>query len=407
MKTKTFSVCLALITGLASVRADETPKWLVEAKLREARLPALVQVASEDGWFKTQAPGKVRGKVLKEEGSYSLDIEISKGVTVSCEVIPEPRDLAAFMREVVEISFKRLAEANGTVEARVLEASDAGVAGPHAFLSLRWLYRANRKGELRVGGLKQYIAAVDQAVVYCANDDLGYVKSFDAVAKAMTVHMQTPGAALAPQAYFREVNVASVDGARVGVVVTSMTRDADGDTEVLNQSAMLLEAAPGQLVAQDVSVIEWVRPDGSLINAIHVSQNNGEVGEDMTLKREAGIWRASGTLRGKPFNAEIPEAPSSYVQQARTRRGLMAQAQPVGALAEANIWSALDLTRLLPSRVTLLAPVGDTAFTVREEIGGIALDAVLDRRTGTLQSAKMPIGPRVLHFERVHHQGEF
>lgn len=405
MEIKRVAAAMALVGGTLQVQAQELPQWLVTAQARESKLPAMATVASEDGWLRTQVPGTVRHRVLKEEGSYSLEIEAGGDVKVSCEVYPEPKDLASHMRHLADAAFESLAKANGTIEYRAVEASDAGVVGPHGYMSLRWIYRANRDGERRVGGLKQFVARVDQSTVHCMNDDLGYVRTFEAVAKALAANLRSEGESPL-KVFFREVSVASMDGVRIGLMVSTLARDADGDTKVVNGGALLVQTAPGQLVAQDTSNVEWVRPDGSLINAIQVQSANGALSEDAALQREEGKWRVSGTLKGKPLNQELATAPASYVEQARSRRELMGRAKPIGAQAQAEVWSSLDLTRLLPTRVTVLAAAGADAYAVREEIGTLALEATLDRRTGTLASVKMAMGPRTLTFERVLRQGD-
>ena len=185
-------------------------------------------------------------------------------------------------------------------------------------------------------------------------------------------------------------------------------RDADGDTQVSNKSAMLLQRTPGQLIYQDVVDIQWVRPDGSLINALQVKAEQGRLSENLRLNPiEEGRWKAVGTLAGKDVEFEMPQAPSSFVALAQARRQLMAAPNPVGTSTEASTWSSLDLSRLLPTRATVLAPAGPSAFAVREELGGVAIEAVLDRKTGTMARARMPIGPRTMTLERVHQHGAF
>ncbi|TDM06057.1 MAG: hypothetical protein C4K60_15460 [Ideonella sp. MAG2] len=250
------------------------------------------------------------------------------------------------------------------------------------------------------------MAAVDQAVVYCAHADLGFVKTFDTVSKALTRHLTIQGEPV-PKAHFREVSVMSLDGMRVGVGTTTMTKDADGDTKVVTVSAMVIQSAPGKLITKDSYRVEWVRPDGSLINALESAASNGELSEDVALKRTDGRWMVSGSLEGKEIEAELPSAPRSFVEMARDRRQLMAQPNPEGAKTEAMAWMSPDLTRLVPIRATLLKPVGTTGFGSREELSGIVMEAVLDKSTGTLISAKIPIAARQLAVDRVFLQGEF
>lgn len=408
MKTKITAAGMAVLLAWAvPLRAQEQPRWLVEAKARESKLTEPADVASEDGWLRSRVPAALKGKVTLDDGIYSLDFALDGSSAVSCAVVRGSRDMAAYLVQTAESSFAELQQANGTLEARVVEQSDAGSLGPHPYLALQWVYRANRQGERRLGGLKQFIAEVDAAVVYCLHDDLGYARSFETVTRALASNLRTTDDPAMPKPHFREVSVVSVDGLRVGVVTTTLSRDADGDTKVVNRSALLLQAAPGQLVTQDSVEVQWVRADGALINAAQVKSGNGQLSEDMTLQRdEQDRWRARGKINGKPVDAEVTGTPASFVALAKARRQLMAQAEPAGTRTDAMTWSSLDLTRLLPARATMLAPVAADRYAVREEIGGVAIESVLDRQTGTMASARMQLGPRTMNFERVHRQGE-
>ncbi|MFN7609830.1 MAG: hypothetical protein ACK5QX_02675, partial [bacterium] len=237
-------------------------------------------------------PGEVQHQVERQSDAYSLMIRLGKELTVSCQVMQEPRDLAALLAETAEISFGELRKTNGEIEARAVQSSDAGAVGKHPFLALRWLYRARVKGEARVGGLQQFAADLGNATVYCANDELGYSRTFDAVARALSTGVRLDGKPVEP-GYFGEITVISIDGQRVGVASTSFTRDADGDTQVSNKSALLLQRTPGQLIYQDVVDIQWVRPDGSLINAVQVKAEQGRLTENLRLNPDQeGRWKA-------------------------------------------------------------------------------------------------------------------
>lgn len=231
-----------------AAQAEDAPQWLVEAKARESRLAQPNDVASEDGLLRAQVPGTLKKKVLLEDGSYSVAIGLEAGIEISCEVFPGSHDLAAILAKTSETSFVEIQKVNGTVEARALESSGAGAVGPYPYLSLQWIYRARRNGEARVGSLKQFIAATDDALAYCANDDVGYTKTFETVSRALASSLRLGDSQVKP--YFREISVVSLDGARVGVATTTLTRDEDGDIQVVSKSALLVATAPDQLVSQ-------------------------------------------------------------------------------------------------------------------------------------------------------------
>ncbi len=401
------AAALLWAAALAPLQAQDLPKWLTDAQAREAPLAAPAAVASEDGWLQARVPGGVRHKVVLESGGYSLSVVVGDALTVSCEVLRGSRDLAALLAETAEITFGQLRKANGEIEARTVEMVDAGAVDGRPYLALRWLYRARREGDVRVGGLKQFAADFGDAVVYCANDELGYVKTFDSIARTLVGGLRIEGQPV-DRGHFGEVSVVSIDGQPVGVARTTLKRDADGDTQVVNKGAILVQTTPGQLMWQDTVEVQWVRPDGSLINALQVKAEQGKLSEDVRLRRgDDGRWRAAGTLAGKPVDFDLGGAPNSFVTLALARRQLMARAEPVGAVSEGTTWSSLDLSRLLPTRATVLAAAGADAYAVREEMGGMVIEAVLDRSTGTMASARLPIGARTMLLQRVHRHGSF
>lgn len=407
MSIQKLSMGFTLLCSLAApTTAQELPKWLIEAKAREAKLGELTEVSSTDGWLKTKVPGHVTDKIVLEDDGYQVSIQLDDNATMSCEVLKGSRDLGRLLSRTSEITFEALQKTNGTIEFQAVESTNAGALDGIPFMSQQWIYRANLKGERRVGGLKQFAAALDQAVVYCAHDELGFAKTFDTVSKSLTSHLTVQGSS-ASKAHFRDVSVVSLDGTPVGVATTTMTKDADGDTKVVTVSAMVMQTAPGKLVTEDSYRVEWVRPDGSLINAMKSKASNGELKEEVALKQVDGLWKVSGTLTGKEIEAELPSAPRSFIELARDRRQLMAQPNPEGAKTEAMAWMSPDLTRLVPVRATLLKPVGTMAFGSREELSGVVMETVLDKTTGTLINAKMPIAARQLTINRVFLQGEF
>lgn len=383
--------------------AQDLPKWLVEAQAREARLPAAVALVSEDGWLRTQVPGRVDGKVVRQDQSYPFSIVVDDNLTVYCEVVQGSRDLAQLLVEGAEAGLGQYEKNGATIEARFVERTDAGAVGPHAFMALQWIYRVKQKGEQRVGALHQFAAHVHGGVLNCAHDQLGYTKTFQTLTRTLVSELRTDAASPS----FREITMMSVDGAPVGVATTSMSVDADGDTKVVHAGSVLIQVTPGRLVSEDTYEVQWVRPDGSLINAVQVKASNGQLSQDMALKRTDGAWRASGSIEGKAVDVALTDEPASFIAQARARQQLMARSDAVGASTSSMTWSALDPVRLIPSRATVLSAQGADAFAVREELGEVKMDVVLDRQAGTLVSASMPIGPRTMGFQRIYRDGRF
>jgi predicted alpha/beta hydrolase family esterase len=73
----------------------------------------------------------------------------------------------------------------------------------------------------------------------------------------------------------------------------------------------------------------------------------------------------------------------------------------------AEQWTDLDLTRLLESRTTVLKVLDGERLSVQESLGGVTVEHVLDKSTGTPVRTVMPVGPVSIELERVYIQGSF
>ena len=166
----------------------------------------------------------------------------------------------------------QVAEAQGKVEARSLESIDAGVFGNVPYLQTQWLYRVNDGTAQRLGGFKQISMEKNDKGIYCAHVDLGYTQSFAAVAKAFAETFESTTDVPAP--YYEEIAVATMGGKKMGVALTTLERDADGDTKAVETTAMLVPGPDGALHSQDAVHLEWIRT-GLLADQCHAFHRQG------------------------------------------------------------------------------------------------------------------------------------
>jgi hypothetical protein len=398
---------LISMVGTTVIADEAEPKWLQEARAREGVLGEVTAIVSEDKWFRAKIPGKVTDKIEFTEGSYTVNVSVGSA-TIACEVLREDADAALLIRNAAEISFEQLGKANGKIEAREVEKAFVGAAGSNAYLATQWVYRVENKGEKLLGGLKQFVSVTDAGVVYCAHDELGYTQSFLAVARALAESIENEQSK-AKTPYYREISTVHFDGVPAGVTKFSLTRDADGDTQAMVIGSMLLQVSPGKLTTQDSAEVQWIRPDGTLINASQSKVEDGTLTENATLKLDAtNKWRAEGDLRGKKFSATIDgSAPNTILQQAYARRELLGQEKAVGAEVAGSIWTSGDLTRFVPIKATVLKALDAERFSVREEMGPVAIDAVIEKSSGMMTNGSIAMGPRTMTIERVYKQGSF
>ncbi len=310
------------------------------------------------------------------------------------------------IRETARVTFSNIIEpSQGKIEYRGVENIDAGVAGATPFLSASWVYRVNDGKGARLGALRQYAASQSGHNVYCALNDLGYTKTFDKIAQSLIQSLRTHSDEEAP--YYSEVSVASMSDRRIGYDSLELRRDKDGDTKAVETNVLLIALTPDTMRAQDAINVDWIRPDGTLINSKHVIGSNGEVEMDLALKRGEGeSWLVEGRFKGKDVKETIPGgSPSTWLSQTNMVRALLAKAEPVGAEASATSWLASDPGQFTKETVKVMAAVSADTFSVRQSAGSEVVDLVVDRATGQARQGTMQLGPETLKVDRIFVQG--
>lgn len=389
-----------------SVAHADDPQWLKDARAREGKTGELREFKSEDNWLKGSLPVKVN-EVVKQEKAYVISFDVGGGTPAYCEVIPDGFDMGDMLRQTLDITLKEVEPIQGKVEAHQIEFTDAGAIGEVAYIKTRWLYRVNDGKEPRLGALKQMVFEKNGHGVYCSHVDIGYVNTFDAATRAMAETFEAP--ASAPPPYFREISVASMSGSKIGIAVTTLERDAEGDTKARQVTAMVLPSSTGDINTQDAVHLEWVRADGSMINALDVVASNGEVYTNVALKLEDKTWVVDGEMQGKKVTAKLPpdSQPRSWVEQSLDLRKVLAGNKAVGAVHSMPMWVSLDPGKLTDMKTTVLARKGPNEFSARANAGAMEFQMMLDKVTGMPATADIPMGAQQIHIERVHLSGSF
>jgi len=398
------TIASALFFFALAAGAQE-PKWLTDARAREAKTTSPREFKSKDNWFKAKVPAKVVGVIEKVDDSYSIEFDLGVETPIYCEMVPDGFDMADMLRRTLELTMEQVAKSQGKVEVRELEFTDAGAIGNVPYLKTHWVYRVNDGKEARLGQFKQFVMVKGGHGLYCAHVDIGYVKTFDNLTRALaeTLEVSTP----TPSPYYQEIAVATVGGMKAGVAMMTLERDSDGDTKTEQVTAIMMPAAGGELHTQDAVSKEWVRPDATLINAAHFIAENGELSTSIGLKLEEETWVIDGDLQGKKVNVKLPanSTPGTWIAQALGIRKLLAGENPVGGEHSIPMWVATDPSKLTDAKTKVLARNGKD-FTGRSTTGAIEADVTLDK-SGAVSVADMQIGPQKVKVERVYVNGSF
>ena len=402
---KLLRLCLLLVAGCTSALAQE-PQWLVQARAREGTLGALHAVSSADQQISFSVPVPLVGKVTEDKESYSASFALGPGAVAECELMKDDFDVASMLRATARITFADVIErAQGPIEKRGVEAIEAGVAGRTPYLSVSWLYRVKDAQGPKLGALRQYAASTGDIGVYCAFTGLGYAKTLQAVVRALLESLQFKAAEPAP--YFSEVSLATIANLRVGYAQVELRRDKDGDTRLVQKSALLIARAADAVQSHDTVRVEWIHPDGQLINANYVSGVNGEIDEDLSLTGGEGEnWLVKGKFKGKDIEETVASGtPSTWIAETRLRQALLAKAHPVGEKATLSAWVGADPGRFTERTAKVLSELDANTFSVQETDGALSVDLNVDRATGQVKQALAQLGPTTVRFDRVYVQG--
>lgn len=390
----------------AAVTPAQEPQWLVDARARESKAIAPREFRSKDNWFKARVPGKIKGTVEKVDDSYSIEIDFGGETSAYCELVPDGLDMADMLRRTLDLTMQQVSENQGKLETRVLEFADAGAIGNLPYLKTRWLYRVHDGKDARLGQLKQFVTRKGGHGLYCAHLDIGYVKSFDALTHSLAESLETITADPAP--YYQEIAVASLGGMKSGVTLLTLEMDADGDTKAEEITAIFIAAAGGALHTQDGVHKEWFRPDATLINAVHVIAENGELTVSVGLKPVEGEWLVEGELQGKEMDMKLPpdSHPGTWLAQALGLRKLLAGENPIGAEHSIPMWLAADPGKLTESKTKVSGRSGPNAYSARASAGALEAAVTLDK-SGTVSAADVRAGAQNVRVERVFVNGSF
>jgi hypothetical protein len=397
-----------LLAGLPGCASVGEPAWLRELRAREAEALPAQKIESSDRFFRARVPAKLAAAVAQDGEAYHVSLDAGATAPVDCWVYRDGIDLAGSLSGLSQETFTGISKQLGEIEARQVDRVDAGAIGENPFLAIDWMYRVRTDAGPQMGQVKHLVASKGGRGLYCQHNEVGYARTFRRVAGALleSLEYRKPNGA-AP--YFAEISTMSLRGMRVGLQHTTLTRDRDGDTRVDTRTSMLLPVTADTLQASDTFAVEFARPDGSLINQVHVETANGELVSNLHLDPQpGGAWSVEGTFQGKPLSTRIESAsqPSSWLGDAIALRETLASGGSGARIATTRWIPDADPTRLLDGTISIGEPVGSERFAATLATEGIEADLVVER-TGTVASGSIDMGVANVDFERVYTGGAF
>lgn len=383
------------------------PAWLEEARARESAPAAAESVQAPDGFFRARVPARLAGPVETEGEGYSVRFDVGGESAIECSVQRDELDLAGSLAGISDATFDRLEQELGPIEARRIERVDAGAFGASPFLALDWMYRVRMDGAARVGQVKHLLAIKAGRSIYCQHNEVGYAETFRRVTRALvqSIEYRKPAA---PRSAYSQISTLTIRGMRVGVETTTVVPDGKRDLRIDVRTALLVPVGGDTLQANDSFNVEFVRPDGSLINQALIESQNGELVTQLQLDPVRGKgkrWSVSGTFQTKPISSDLQGVPASWLGETLALRRTLEHSDGSGELKMKRWLPQADPTQLLEQTLSIRRQIDADRFAARYEAAGLEGTLVVDR-TGSVASGSIELGFSIVEIERVHVSGK-
>ena len=372
---------------------------------READPIALHHLEAPNGYFRVSVPARPESEIKLLDGYYEIFLDIGSDAPIGCFLYPDGVDLAT---NLVQLSAAILEEqeAVGEIEAKQISGLEAGVIEGAPYMGVQWLYRALQNGQLALGQASTLIAKKRGFGLVCVQNELGFEQTLMRVFRQLVSSLEMESSATVP--YYEEVAVLKLGEQEVGLQLIEFTRDEDSDTRIETTTAMAIPRSATDLLTSDASDVQFSTEEGSLINQVSVSSDNGEISMNLNLDPGPdGAWVVNGIFEHKEISGTIPEQPlDSTLGQMRTVRDLIARAD-AGSEVSAQSWVAgADPVHLIEWKVRYLEQIGENRHRLEASIGPISITGISDS-AGSLISGQLNMGPMVLEIERIHRLGAF
>jgi hypothetical protein len=381
------------------------PDWLVEARARESVSMPETRVTAK-GAFRTRVPATVVVPPRRDGESYQMSLGVGGDAPIDCWVHDGDLDLASSLSHFSGATFDAISQRLGKVEQRQIERVDAGVMAGGPYLAVDWLYRIGSGREARIGQVKHIALSKNGHAVYCHHNEVGYHATFRKVVETLARELAFGGEQPA-RPYYEEISVFAIQGRNVGVQHVALARDEQGDTRTDVRAFMLVPVDATTFQASDTYGVEFVRPDGTLINTVHVETTNGELSSHLELDPSAdGSWQVTGTFQKKEISARIEggEPVGSWLGDVLSVRRAIRAGRIGGEVVLVRWIPEADPTRLIEEKIAIREKVGKDRFKTEMSVAGLQAEVIADA-SGFSRSGSVDLGHIEMRFERIFANG--
>lgn len=245
-------------------------------------------------------------KVAEKDEMVSLSIPIGTANPVECFVYNSMLDSGEAIRQFIQ-----LIEPSKAQIARVLP-WEASVHRESPALFVQALYTAPVKGG-KVAGLLKIAMHADRAYpIACVHDELGYVRTFERVAKELFDSLETKEAPPRPE--YTETFLLRVGKLPVGFETSDLLKGEGGERRWFTRSTLLVPQDERTLHIEDEASNVVIDAAGRLRSGIWVELSGGKTNHRIELSQKGNFQYAySGEVQGKKVEGTFSPATKAWL----------------------------------------------------------------------------------------------
>ncbi|XXX82312.1 hypothetical protein WMF30_26490 [Sorangium sp. So ce134] len=374
--------------------AAQEPFDLEKAFAREAGdLPAR-EVRAGD--WSARAFGAGEPKIEPREKLIAISIPLGTGSPVECFVYNTMLDSGEVIRNFVELLDPAKVEVSRVAPWEVSVHRES----PAVFVQA--LYLAPTAAGKAAGLLKIALHADRAHPIACLHDEVGYVRTFERLAKGIFDSFDSKSAA--PKSEYTDTVILRVGKVPVGFETSDLFKDEDGQRRWLSRSATLLPRDERSLEIEDDASNVLLDAKGRIKGGVWIETSMGKVNHRIELAQKTNYqYEYSGEVEGKKVQGTFTPSAKAWLASP------VATASELARLLKKKDGFDLKQQEYMPS-VDPTSPV-DVQYA-RDASGSVTVSVRTMRLVGSLapdgrpEAFELSAGPPRLTLQRAYARGK-
>ncbi|WP_437554543.1 hypothetical protein WME97_21665 [Sorangium sp. So ce367] len=380
--------------GPAPAPAAKEPFNIEEALARETgELPARELRAAD---WSARAFGAGEAKIEPKEKLVAISIPLGTDTHVECFVYNTMLDSGEVIRNFIELLDPAKVEVARVVPWEVSVHRES----PAVFVQA--LYLVPTAGGKAAGLLKIALHADRARPIACLHDEVGYVRTFERLAKGLFDSFESKSAAPKPE--YTDTVILRLDKVPVGFETSDLLKDEGGQRRWFSRSATFLPRDPKSLHIEDEASNVLIDPQGQIKEGVWIETSGGKANHRIELSQKKNFeYEYSGEVEGKKVQGTFTPAAKAWLASP------VATASALARLLKKKGSFDLKQQEYMPS-VDPTKPV-DVQY-LRDASGAVTVSLKTMRLVGSLapdgrpEAFEISAGPPKLTIQRAYVRGK-